>query len=65
MGRMNNTDGLIELRGHDIGAAIAQLAALLVSHGDKPLPELLRRISNRLADPPPGDDVVMLALRIP
>ncbi|MFZ3494092.1 SpoIIE family protein phosphatase [Streptomyces sp. 5.8] len=59
------TDGLIERRGHDIDAAIAQLAALLVRHGGKPLPELLRRIGNRLADPAPGDDVVMLALRIP
>lgn len=59
------TDGLIERRGHDIDAAIAQLASLLARHGGRPLPELIRRINNRLADPPPGDDVVILAGRIP
>ncbi|WP_329312542.1 SpoIIE family protein phosphatase [Streptomyces sp. NBC_01278] len=59
------TDGLVERRGHDIDAAIAQLVALLARHGDRPLPELLRRISSRMAEPPPGDDVVLLALRVP
>ncbi|WP_404953535.1 SpoIIE family protein phosphatase [Streptomyces sp. 147326] len=59
------TDGLIERRGHDIDASIAQLVALLARHGDRPLPELLHRISNRPADPAPGDDVVVLALRVP
>ncbi|MFD5507141.1 SpoIIE family protein phosphatase [Streptomyces sp. NPDC127051] len=59
------TDGLVERRGHDIDAAIAQLAGLLARHGDRPLPELLRRISSRMAEPPPGDDVVLLVLRIP
>ncbi len=59
------TDGLIERRGHDIDASLAQLVALLARHGDRPLPELLHRISNRPADPAPGDDVVVLALRVP
>ncbi|MFJ3725770.1 SpoIIE family protein phosphatase [Streptomyces sp. NPDC090045] len=59
------TDGLIERRGHDIDASLAQLVALLARHGDRPLPELLHRISKRLADPAPGDDVVVLALRVP
>ncbi|MFD7233315.1 SpoIIE family protein phosphatase [Streptomyces sp. NPDC059881] len=59
------TDGLIERRGHDIDAAITQLAGLLTHHGSGPLPELLRHISNRMADPPPEDDVVLLTLRIP
>ncbi|WP_328965513.1 SpoIIE family protein phosphatase [Streptomyces virginiae] len=59
------TDGLIERRGHDIDASLAQLVALLARHGDLPLPELLHRISDRPADPAPGDDVVVLALRVP
>ncbi len=59
------TDGLIERRGHDIDASIAQLAGLLVRHGDGPLPGLLRRITSRMAYPPPEDDVALLALRVP
>ncbi|MFE7595648.1 SpoIIE family protein phosphatase [Streptomyces sp. NPDC057494] len=59
------TDGLIERRGHDIEAAITQLADLLNRHGNGPLPELLRQLGNRMAQPPPEDDVVLLALRIP
>ncbi|MCX4807664.1 SpoIIE family protein phosphatase [Streptomyces sp. NBC_01214] len=59
------TDGLIERRGHDIDASLAQLVALLARHGDSPLPELLHLISHRPADPAPGDDVVVLALRVP
>ncbi|MDH6543790.1 serine phosphatase RsbU (regulator of sigma subunit) [Streptomyces sp. SPB4] len=59
------TDGLIERRGHDIDAAVTRLAGLLNRHGNGPLPELLRRIGHRMADPPPDDDVVLLALRIP
>ncbi|MFD9244861.1 SpoIIE family protein phosphatase [Streptomyces sp. NPDC059556] len=59
------TDGLVERRGHDIEAAITQLAGLLNRHGNDPLPELLRRISERMAQPPPEDDVVLLALRVP
>ncbi|MEU9991502.1 SpoIIE family protein phosphatase [Streptomyces sp. NPDC048045] len=59
------TDGLIERPGHDIDAAIARLAGLLARHGDGPLPDLVRRISKRLADPRPGDDVVVLAVRVP
>ncbi|WP_367401554.1 SpoIIE family protein phosphatase [Streptomyces xanthophaeus] len=59
------TDGLIERRGHDIDASLAQLVALLARHGDRPLDELLHRISNRPADPATGDDVVVLALRVP
>ncbi|WP_328971767.1 SpoIIE family protein phosphatase [Streptomyces sp. NBC_00239] len=59
------TDGLIERRGRDIDAAITQLAGLLARHGSRPMPELLRRISTRMTETPPGDDVVLLALRIP
>ncbi|MFD7553823.1 GAF domain-containing SpoIIE family protein phosphatase [Streptomyces sp. NPDC059835] len=59
------TDGLIERPGHDIDSAITQLAGLLARHGSGPLPGLLRRISNRMANPPPEDDVVLLALRVP
>ncbi|MFD9372818.1 SpoIIE family protein phosphatase [Streptomyces sp. NPDC060020] len=59
------TDGLIERRGHDIDVSLAQLVALLARHGDRPLPELLHRLSNRPADPAAGDDVVVLALRVP
>ncbi|MFE6847054.1 PP2C family protein-serine/threonine phosphatase [Streptomyces sp. NPDC057686] len=59
------TDGLIERRGHDIDAAVARLAALFARHGDRPPAELLRLISSRPADPDPGDDVVVLALRVP
>ncbi|MFD4247615.1 SpoIIE family protein phosphatase [Streptomyces sp. NPDC058525] len=59
------TDGLIERRGHDIDAAVGRLSALLARHGDQPPAELLSRISHRLADPAPADDVVILAVRIP
>ncbi|MFE2070432.1 SpoIIE family protein phosphatase [Streptomyces sp. NPDC059467] len=59
------TDGLVERPGHDIDAAIAELVALLARHGDGSLPHLVRRISKRLADPHPGDDVVVLAVRVP
>ncbi|MFG2988292.1 GAF domain-containing SpoIIE family protein phosphatase [Streptomyces sp. NPDC048257] len=59
------TDGLIERRGRDIDASIAELVALLATHGDRPPAELLRRISSWPADPAPGDDVVVLALRVP
>ncbi len=59
------TDGLVERRGHDMDAAVAQLIALLARHGGGSLDELLRRISNRLAHPAPEDDVVLLAVRTP
>ncbi|MFE2553696.1 GAF domain-containing SpoIIE family protein phosphatase [Streptomyces sp. NPDC059355] len=59
------TDGLVERRDHDMDAAIAQLIALLARHGDRPLDELLGRINNRLAQPAPEDDVVLLAVRTP
>ncbi|MGW6949771.1 GAF domain-containing SpoIIE family protein phosphatase [Streptomyces xanthophaeus] len=59
------TDGLVERRGHDMDAAVAQLVALLARHGNLPLDEVLRRISNRLAEPAPEDDVVLLAVRTP
>ncbi|MGW5851025.1 SpoIIE family protein phosphatase [Streptomyces sp. NPDC055254] len=59
------TDGLVERRGHDIDAATARLVRLVALHGDRPLPELLRLVSDRLATPPPEDDVVLLALRVP
>lgn len=58
-------DGLIERPGHDIDTAIATLVAVLARHGDGPLPDLVRRISMRLADPHPADDVVVLAVRVP
>lgn len=42
-----------------------ELVALLARHGDGSLPHLVRRISKPLADPHPGDDVVVLAVRVP
>ncbi len=59
------TDGLVERRGHDMDAAVAQLIALLARHGHRPVDELLRRINNRLAHPAPEDDVALLAVRTP
>ncbi|WP_337523882.1 SpoIIE family protein phosphatase [Streptomyces sp. SS] len=59
------TDGLVEHRGHDMDAAVAQLIALLARHGHRPVDELLRRINNRLAHPAPEDDVALLAVRTP
>ncbi|MER5903313.1 hypothetical protein ABT150_24950 [Streptomyces mirabilis] len=55
----------IERPSHDIDTGIAELVALLARHGDGSLPHLVRRISKRLADPHPGDDVVVLAVRVP
>ncbi|MEU1402852.1 SpoIIE family protein phosphatase [Streptomyces sp. NPDC005728] len=59
-----HTDGLIERPGLTVDSALAKLVDLLARHGDGPLPDLILRISKRLTDPPPGDDVVMLALRM-
>ncbi|MFF5782298.1 SpoIIE family protein phosphatase [Streptomyces virginiae] len=59
------TDGLVERRSHDMHATVAQLVTLLARLGDRPLDELLHRISNRLTDPSPEDDVVLLAVRTP
>lgn len=59
------TDGLVERRGHDMDVAVARLVDLLARHGDRPLDELLRRISTWLAEPAPEDDVVLLAVRTP
>ncbi|MFI6417149.1 SpoIIE family protein phosphatase [Streptomyces sp. NPDC050842] len=59
------TDGLVERRGHDMDAAVAQLIALLARQGHRPPDELLHRTSNRLAHPAPEDDIVLLAVRTP
>ncbi|MFF4297300.1 GAF domain-containing SpoIIE family protein phosphatase [Streptomyces vinaceus] len=59
------TDGLVERRGRDMDAAVAQLISLLARHGRRPLDEVLRRINTRLADPAPEDDIVLLAVRTP
>ncbi|MFD6471582.1 SpoIIE family protein phosphatase [Streptomyces goshikiensis] len=59
------TDGLVERRDRDMDAAVAQLVVLLARYGDRPLDELLRRINNRMADTPPEDDIVLLAVRTP
>ncbi|MGW6938988.1 PP2C family protein-serine/threonine phosphatase [Streptomyces xanthophaeus] len=40
------TDGLVERRGHDMDAAVAQLVALLARHGNHPLNPHLRTTSS-------------------
>lgn len=59
------TDGLVEHRGHDIEASIAQLVGLLARHGDRPPAELVHLLCGRPAHLDSADDVVVLALRVP
>ncbi|WP_103347641.1 PP2C family protein-serine/threonine phosphatase [Amycolatopsis sp. CA-128772] len=59
------TDGLVERPGADVDAEVAGAGALLATHGDRPLPDLLAELTDRLAGPEPGDDVALLAVRIP
>ncbi|MFI5904552.1 GAF domain-containing SpoIIE family protein phosphatase [Streptomyces cyaneofuscatus] len=59
------TDGLVERTGGTMTEAIDLTAQLLTGHSDQPLPELLNTIMDQVPAPDPGDDIALLALRIP
>ncbi|MEU8102029.1 SpoIIE family protein phosphatase [Streptomyces rubiginosohelvolus] len=59
------TDGLVERTAGTMTEAIDLTAQLLTGHSDQPLAELLDVIMNQVPAPEPGDDIALLALRIP
>ncbi|MFD4787656.1 GAF domain-containing SpoIIE family protein phosphatase [Streptomyces sp. NPDC058459] len=59
------TDGLVEHRGADLDAFTDHTASLLGAHRDSALPPLLTQIADRVAGLAPGDDVALLAVRVP
>ncbi|MFD3415075.1 SpoIIE family protein phosphatase [Streptomyces cyaneofuscatus] len=59
------TDGLVERTGQTMTEAIDLTAQLLTGHSHRPLPELLNTIMEQVPAPDPGDDIALLALRIP
>ncbi|MFJ5048255.1 SpoIIE family protein phosphatase [Streptomyces sp. NPDC088719] len=59
------TDGLVERTGKDMDEAINQAGRILADHAQLPLREVLASIVAQVASPEPGDDVALLALRIP
>ncbi|MFC4034329.1 SpoIIE family protein phosphatase [Streptomyces polygonati] len=59
------TDGLIEHRGRDYDASTQRVAEMLSAGAGRPLPELLREIAADVAGESAGDDVAMLAVRVP
>ncbi|QTA36998.1 GAF domain-containing protein (plasmid) [Streptomyces sp. CA-256286] len=59
------TDGLIERTGQTMTEAIDLAAQLLTDHTRWPLSELLDVIIDQVPAPDPGDDIALLALRIP
>lgn len=58
------TDGLVERRGEDILAGISQLADLVRTHGDHPLPELPDLLARRLAGDEVDDDVALVVVKV-
>lgn len=59
------TDGLVERRGRDLDASIAHVAHLFADARTLPLPGLLHHIAEAVAAEAAGDDVALLALRVP
>ncbi|MFB6598221.1 SpoIIE family protein phosphatase [Streptomyces diastaticus] len=59
------TDGLVERRGEDIEAGVERLGAFLTEGADLPLERLTGELTHRMAGEEPGDDVALLALRVP
>jgi PAS domain S-box-containing protein len=57
------TDGLIEHRGHDLDAGIADLRRALTVHAALTLDELLDRLLTELVGDSPDDDCALLAVR--
>ncbi|MEW2313896.1 GAF domain-containing SpoIIE family protein phosphatase [Streptomyces bauhiniae] len=59
------TDGLVEHRGHDLDALTERTGTLLGTHRDDDLNALLTLLADHVAGPSPGDDIALLAVRIP
>ncbi|MGW1223642.1 GAF domain-containing SpoIIE family protein phosphatase [Streptomyces californicus] len=59
------TDGLVERTGQTMTEAIDLTAHLLAGHSGRLLPELLDAIMDEVPAPDTGDDIALLAVRIP
>ncbi|MYS24095.1 Serine phosphatase RsbU, regulator of sigma subunit [Streptomyces sp. DvalAA-14] len=59
------TDGLIEHRGRSYDVSTERVAEMLSAGTGRPLPDLLREIAADVAGESAGDDVAMLAVRVP
>lgn len=59
------TDGLVEQRHRSMDASTAEVADLLADHRGQPLDLLLKVLIDRSVGLSPGDDVALLALRVP
>ncbi|MER5813859.1 SpoIIE family protein phosphatase [Streptomyces californicus] len=59
------TDGLVERTGQTMTEAIDLTAQLLTDHTRQSLPELLDAIMDQVPASGTGDDIALLALRIP
>ncbi len=59
------TDGLVERTGQTMTEAIDLTAHLLTGHSGRLLPELLDAIMDEVPAPDTGDDIALLAVRIP
>ncbi|MFJ8251271.1 GAF domain-containing SpoIIE family protein phosphatase [Streptomyces sp. NPDC094466] len=59
------TDGLVERTGVSMDEAIGLAGRYLADHAGRPLTEVLETIADRVAGGDAGDDIALLALRIP
>ncbi|ARF60561.1 hypothetical protein B1H20_03525 [Streptomyces violaceoruber] len=59
------TDGLVERTGQTMTEAIDLTAHLLTGHSGRLLPDLLDAIMDEVPAPDTGDDIALLAVRIP
>ncbi|MDJ1645296.1 GAF domain-containing SpoIIE family protein phosphatase [Streptomyces pakalii] len=59
------TDGLVERAGTDMDEAIDLAGRYLAEHAGQPLSEVLETITDRVSGDGSGDDIALLALRIP
>ncbi|WP_214322817.1 GAF domain-containing SpoIIE family protein phosphatase [Nonomuraea sediminis] len=58
------TDGLVDRRDGSIEETTEQVARTLAAHRHEPLPDLLNTLA-AVAGPDPGDDIALLAVRVP
>ncbi|MFJ7527936.1 GAF domain-containing SpoIIE family protein phosphatase [Streptomyces griseus] len=59
------TDGLVERTGTSMDEAIDLAGRILADRAQHPLTEVLDMLADQVAAPEPGDDIALLAVRIP
>ncbi|SBU96718.1 GAF domain-containing protein [Streptomyces sp. MnatMP-M77] len=59
------TDGLVERTSTSMEEAIDLVGRILVDHTGRPLDGLLEALADQVGGPEPGDDIALLAVRIP